>query len=182
MPFLSLIAADALWRTSGTLAELLGRARRAMRVDRIALGLGAASLAIALIGCIHVGGYGDSAYNELAGEFAGATELGMERQFWSNNVSGVLDWINRNAPAGARIYFHEVTYGSFVAYKDNGMLRPDIQWTQGDDQAQFVPYQYMQEFRQQEYDIWNSFGTNEPVDGLYLDESPNITIYRRPGS
>jgi hypothetical protein len=61
------------------------------------------------------------------------------------------------------------------------MLRADIQPVGGDDQALFVPYQYMQEFRQQEFDIWNAFGTKEPVDGLYLDESPNITVYRRPG-
>ena len=181
MPFLSLIAAEALWRSSRTLAEQLARVRRTVRVDQIAVGLGGASLLIALTGCIHTGGYGDSAYNELAGEFAGATQLGMERQFWSNNVSGVLDWLNHNAPPGARIYFHEVTYGSVVAYHDNHMLRADIQPVQGDDQAQFVPYQYMQEFRQQEFDIWNAFGTNEPVYGLYLDESPNVTVYRRPG-
>jgi hypothetical protein len=62
------------------------------------------------------------------------------------------------------------------------MLRADIQPVPGDDQAQLVPYQYMQEFRQQEFDIWNAFGTNEPVYGLYLDEAPNVTVYRRPGS
>jgi hypothetical protein len=182
MPFLSLIAADALWRVAESAAGPLGRLRKTVGVDGIALGLGGVSLFVALVGCIHTGGYGDSAYNELAGEFAGATELGMERQFWSNNVTGVLDWLNHNAPAGARVYFHEVTYGSVVAYHDNDMLRADIQPVQGDDQAQFVPYQYMQEFRQQEFDIWNSFGTNEPVDGLYLDESPNVTVYRRPGT
>src|SRR4029077_6609016 len=136
--------AEALWRSSRSLAtELakLGSLGRGPSMDRIALGLGGNALLIALIGCIHVGGYGDSAYNELAGEFAGSTQIGMERQFWSNNVTGVLDWLNRNAPQGARVYFHEVTYGSVVAYHDNGMLRPDIQPVQGDDQAQFVPYQ-----------------------------------------
>ena len=181
MPFLSLVAAEALWRCAASAGEWLSRVRRTVRTEWLAAGLGALSLLMALIGCIHVGGYGDSAYNELAGEFAGATQLGMQRQFWSNNVSGVLDWLNKNVPQGGRVYFHEVTYGSVIAYKDNGMLRPDIQPVPGDDQAQLVPYQYMQEFRQQEFDIWNAFGTNEPVDGLYLDESPNITVYRRPG-
>ncbi len=182
MPFLSLIAADALWRVSSSAGQQFARLGRTVSVERLASGLGGLSLLVGLIGCIHTGGYGDSAYNELAGEFAGASQLGMERQFWSNNVTGVLDWLNHNAPPGARVYFHEVTPGSVYAYRDNGMLRADIQPVGGDDQAQFVPYQYMQEFRQQEYDIWNAFGTNEPVDGLYLDESPNITVYRRPGS
>ena len=185
MPFLSLLAADALWRAAQTASELLRRAfgaRRALAPQVLAAAFGGATLAVALVGCVHIGGYGDSAYNELCGEGAGAAELGMQRQFWSNNVTGVLGWLNENAPAGARVYFHEVTVGSVQAYKQDGMLRRDLQPVGGASDAQLVPYQYMQEFRQQEFDVWNAFGTTEPVDGLYLDESPNVTVYRRPGS
>ncbi|MHB1844137.1 MAG: ArnT family glycosyltransferase [Deltaproteobacteria bacterium] len=179
LPYLCVFGAEALVAAAGTLAVWL---RRRALAPALLAGLALLCLAPALVGCIHIGGYGESFYNELAGGEAGATQLGMQRQYWSNNVSGVLPWLNANAPSRARVYFHEVTVGSYQAYRLNGMLRPDIQYVQGAAQAELVPYQYMQEFRDQEYQIWNAFGTNEPVDGLYLDESPNVTIYRRPGT
>jgi len=178
MPFLGILAAQSLQAIARTLAGLLKR----VAWERAFLaGLGGLTLVCALIGCIHIGGYGDSAYNELAGEGAGAAQLGMQRQFWSNNVSGVLDYLNRTVPRGERVQFHEVTSGSYQAYLANGMLRPDIGFTLSPNDAHFAAYQYMQEFRDQEFQIWNVFGTDEPVDGLYLDESPNVTVYRRPG-
>src|SRR5262249_36770824 len=60
MPFLCLIAADALWRTSALAVGQLARLGRKLALNRMALGLGGASLFFALVGCIHVGGYGDS--------------------------------------------------------------------------------------------------------------------------
>ena len=48
----------------------------------------------------HVHPYGTSAYGELAGGIPGAASLGLQRQYWSNNVTGVLPWINAHAHAG----------------------------------------------------------------------------------
>jgi hypothetical protein len=178
MPFLGILAAASLQSIAWTVARLLGR----IQWERYVLAaLGGLALLCALVGTVHIDGYGDSAYNELAGEGAGAAQLGMQRQFWSNNVSGVLDFLNRTVPRGDRVQFHEVTSGSYQAYLANGMLRPDIGFTLSPNDAHFAAYQYMQEFRDQEFEIWNAFGTDEPVDGLYLDESPNVTVYRRPG-
>ena len=179
LPYLSLFGAEALISAAATLAVWL---RRPALERPLLAGLSALCLAPALVGCVHIEGYGECFYNELAGGEAGAAQLGMQRQYWSNDVSGVLPWLNENAPPRARVYFHEVTVGSYQAYRLNGMLRPDIQYVQGPQQAGLVPYQYMQEFRDQEYQVWNAFGTNRPADGLYLDESPNITVYRRPGT
>jgi Dolichyl-phosphate-mannose-protein mannosyltransferase len=177
MPFLCLLAAEGLEACAGSLTRHL-TSREWRR--RVSVGLAGLVLLPGVLGCVHIHGFGTSYYNELAGGGAGGAELGMERQFWSNNVSGVLDWINRNAPPHAHVYFHEVTYGSYQAYIQNGMLRPDIQWAQGAQDAQIVPYQYMLEFRDQEFEVWNNFGTAEPVSGLYLDEAPNVTVYTRP--
>ncbi len=177
MPFLGILAAQSLEAIGLTVARLLKR----VAWERSLIGaMGGLALLCGLIGCIHIGGYGDSAYNELCGEGAGAAQIGMQRQFWSNNVTGVLGFLNRTVLRGYRVQFHEVTSGSYQAYLANGMLRPDIGFTLSPNDAQFAAYQYMQEFRDQEFQIWNSFGTDEPVDGLYLDESPNVTVYRRP--
>ena len=178
MPYLCVLGAEALFAVGATLAAWL---RRPERAGAIAIGVGAIALLPALIGCVHIEGYGESFYNELCGGEAGGAELGMQRQFWSNNVTGVLPWLDRNAPPNARIDFHEVTQGSFQAYRENGMLRQDLQYGQGPRGAELAAYQYMQEFRDQEFEIWNDFGTSEPVAGLYLEEAPNVTVYERRG-
>ncbi len=178
MPYLCVFGAEAL---AGVAAWLALRWKRAELEPRLLAGLSALVLLPALVGCVHIDGYGESFYNELAGGEAGAAALGMQRQFWSNNVSSVLDWLDREAPQGAVVDFHEVTQGSYAAYRENGMLRPDIRFSLDPRNSQLAAYQYMQEFRDQEFQIWNTFGTNEPVHAHYLDEAPDITVYRRPG-
>lgn len=137
-------------------------------------------LAPAALATAHVHPYGTAAYGELAGGLPGAATLGMQRQYWSNNVSGVLPWINTHAPPGARVWLHEVTELAFRAYQQNGMLRADLQPAQGPEDAQIAAYQYHQEFREQEMAIWQAFGTQKPVFGLYLNETPQIVVYQRP--
>jgi hypothetical protein len=133
----------------------------------------------AALATAHVHPYGTAAYGELAGGIPGAATLGMQRQFWSNNVSGVLPWINDHAPPGARIWLHEVTDLAFRDYQRNGMLRADLQPAGGPEDAQLAAYQYHQEFREQEMRIWQAFGTRKPSYGLYLDETPQIVVYQR---
>jgi len=132
-----------------------------------------------LIALVRVHPYGTSFYSELAGGIPGAATLGMQRQFWSNNVTGVLPWINAHAPPNARLWLHEVTGLAFQQYQLNGMLRADIRSASGPKDAQLAAYQYHQEFREQEFDIWQDFGTQTPATGLYLDETPQVIVYQR---
>ncbi|HYY52609.1 MAG TPA: hypothetical protein VE755_07045, partial [Myxococcales bacterium] len=129
----------------------------------------------------HVHPYGTSAYGELAGDIPGAASLGMQRQYWSNNVTAVLPWLNAHAPRGARVFFHEVNYQSYRAYQQAGMLRSDIQYAFGPADAQYAALQWHREFRDREPETWNAFGTRTPATGLYLDESPQVIVYARPG-
>ncbi len=174
MVFLSLFAARALVRASSALASLWPRAKSAALPVLASL-----ALAPGLVGVIHNHPYGPSFYNELAGGYPGGASLGMHRQYWSANVTGVLPWLNEHAPKNARIYFHEVTWDSFVAYKKAKMLREDIQMAGDIKGSQLAVYQYMPEFRGTEYDIWNEYGTRVPAHGLYLDETPQIVVYQR---
>jgi hypothetical protein len=129
----------------------------------------------------HVHPYGTSAYGELAGDIPGAASLGMQRQYWSNNVTGVLPWLNATCPPGARIYLHEVNAESIATYRRMGMLRADLRPVWSPRDADYVAYQWHREFRDREYETWNAFGTRTPATGLYVDETPQVIVYARPG-
>lgn len=146
--------------------------------------LAAAALATFLPGLwqiAHVHPYGTSAYGELAGDIPGAATLGMQRQYWSNNVSAVLPWLNAHCPPDARVYFHEVNVESYRAYIMMGMLRRDIRYAPGPAESDYAALQWHREFRDREPETWNAFGTHRPATGLYLDEVPQIVLYARPG-
>ncbi|HWE24974.1 MAG TPA: hypothetical protein VG496_13630 [Myxococcales bacterium] len=141
----------------------------------------AAALFPGLWQIVHVHPYGTSAYGELAGGIPGAACLGMQRQYWSNNVTAVLPWLNAHAPRGARVFFHEVNFQSYRAYQQAGMLRQDIDYASGPADAQYAALQWHREFRDREPETWNAFGTRIPATGLYLDETPQVVVYARPG-
>ena len=129
----------------------------------------------------HVHPYGTSAYGELAGGIPGAASLGMQRQYWSNNVTAVLPWLNAHCPPGARVYFHEVNVESYRAYQLAGMLRGDLRYAPSPTNSDYAVLQWHREFRDREPETWNAYGTRRPAFGLYLDETPQVIVYARPG-
>lgn len=150
------------------------------RSRAIALGA-AATLLPGLWQIAHTHPYGTSAYGELAGGIPGAATLGMQRQYWSNNVTAVLPWLNAHCPENARVYFHEVNVESHRTYVLSGMLRPDLRSAPSPESADYAVLQWHREFRDREPETWNAFGTHRPATGLYLDEVPQIVVYARPG-
>ncbi len=169
MPFLSVLAGRALELAADALPQRL----RLAGFSTVAW----LTLLASLLGLLHLGNFGTSYYNELAGGVRGAADLGMQRQYWSNNVTGVLDWINRNLPPGARLYLHEVNAESFRTYQRDGLLRPDIRLAWWTDEADFTAYQYHREFVDVEFRVWNQLGHQRPVHGLYIDEVPIVVVY-----
>ena len=67
-----------------------------------------------------------------------------------------------------------------VSEAREGKLRADLRIAHAPAEADIAAYQYHQEFREQEFAIWQAFGTTRPVAGLYLDETPQVVVYRRP--
>ena len=179
MCFLGLLAGWSVSRASSSLAALLPERRSWGKRWLSPTLLFVALLSSPLIALVRVHPYGTSFYSEPAGGIPGAATIGMQRQFWSNNVTGVLPWINAHAPVNARLWLHEVTGLAFQQYQLNGMLRTDIRSAGGPKDAQLAAYQYHQEFREQEFEIWQEFGTQTPATGLYLDETPQVIVYQR---
>jgi 4-amino-4-deoxy-L-arabinose transferase-like glycosyltransferase len=180
MPFLSILAAVCLERGARGLVEWLRPRLPRLRVEQVTVALAGVVFLPAFIATARVYEFGTSAYSELAGGLPGAASLGMQRQYWANNLSGVLDWVNQNSQRGERIFFHENHQGQIRDLQRNGLLRPDVTAVGGPEQADLVVYQYHQEFREAEFNTWQAFGTTRPVYGLYLDETPQIIVYRRP--
>ncbi len=177
MPFLALLAGREFDRAAASLSSALRLAPHNTRVMSVALG--AVVLLPALTLTVHVHPYGTSAYGELAGGIPGAASLGLQRQYWSNNVTGVLPWIDASARRGARVWLHEVNGLSFRDYQRNDMLRADVVPAGGPEDADLAAVQYHQEFREQEVLVWQAFGRWIPSTGLYLDETPQVVVYRR---
>lgn len=175
MPFLALLAGREFDRAARGLAAAMAP-RRSMAASAA---FASWVLLPALMLTVHVHPYGTSAYGELAGGIPGAASLGLQRQYWSNNVTGVLPWIDATAPGGARLWLHEVNGLSFRDYQRNAMLRADIVPAGGPEDADLAAVQYHQEFREQEVLVWQAFGTWVPSAGLYLDETPQVVVYRR---
>ncbi|HZH14068.1 MAG TPA: glycosyltransferase family 39 protein [Archangium sp.] len=180
MPFLGILAGVAVTRGCQALVERLRVHRPTLPFAGVAVPVFALLMAPALLGLARVFPYGTGFYSELAGGLPGAASLGMQRQFWSSHVTGVLPWINQHARPAARLYLHEVTGHSFLHYQQNGMLRQDLQMAWSPAEADIAAYQYHQEFREHEMNIWQAFGTTTPVTGLYVDETPHIIVYQRP--
>jgi len=179
MPFLLVLAAGSLERGAKGLSTWLLPRVKAATEPRVLAVLATLMAAPAFIATERVYEYGTSAYSDLAGGLPGAASLGMQRQYWANNLSGVLPWINQTAHAGERIYFHENHNGQIADLRRNGMLRLDLVPVGDPTQAEMVVYQYHQEFREFEFAAWQALGTTKPVYGLYLDETPQIIVYRR---
>ncbi len=176
MPFACILAGLALDRLVQALPE--------KKIERLHLTTGRAFTALAglvllpsLLGLVQVGNYGTTYYNELAGGVAGGADLGMQRQYWSNDISGALPWINENLPHGARLYLHEVNGECFRSYKRDGYLRGDLRMAWTPESSDFTAYLYHREFVDTEYRIWNLTGNKKIAHGLYLDEVPLVLVY-----
>ena len=179
MPFLAIFAAGSLARGAEAIREWLATKKRVISEPVAFAVLAGLCVVPAFIASVRIYPYGTSAYSELAGGLPGAASLGMQRQFWANNVSGIFEWLNANAKPGERVWFHENHNGQTRDLQRNGMVRNDIVFVNGPQEADIVAYQYMQEFREQEFETWQAFGSARPVTGLYLDETPQIVVYRR---
>jgi hypothetical protein len=184
MPFLALLAARALVAAGRTLSS--------SRPGVVTAGLAAVALVPACWSVAHFHPYGTAAYGELVGGAPGAASLGMQRQFWGDNVVGALGEINRHAAPGARIWWQETAALAVRAWQRDRIVRPDLRWADGPDGADISIWHYHQEFKDKEYLTWTAFGPPlgaatptrhpRPVAGVYLDEVPLVQIYARPGA
>jgi hypothetical protein len=69
--------------------------------------------------------------------------------------------------------------GCYQAYQQEGLLRPDIRYAPGLEDADWALVFKQRTFDDDEYRIWQEWGTAKPVRGVYVDEVPMVLLYRR---
>ena len=174
MPFLALLAARAVVSAG----QILWPRRPGLVIGVLA----ALAFAPAAWQVAHTHPFGTAAWNELAGGPSGAASLGMQRQFWGDNMVGVLPALNDHAAPGARVWFQEATWLAVREYQRDERLRADLAWANGPEDADISVWHYHREFLDKEFRTWTEFGTTRPVAGAYLDEVPLVQVYARPGA
>lgn len=176
-PFVALLAGVAASRLLARLG-LVAR-RRALA----AVGL---ALVVALPGALNIyqtHPFGLSQYNAIAGGVAGGADLGLNRQFWGYAPRQLLPWLNSELRGNTSVYFHDVNYASYAAYRRAGLLRNDIRYSGMElpaiqaSRAAMVVHEL--HFNKYDYWIWRSYGHPSPTKVLTLDGVPLVSVYQR---
>ena len=162
-------------RRSSPLAGRLGRAPVA-----VAALVGACVLAAPLAETAHAHPWGLSAYTPLVGGAPGAATLGLNRTFWGYATGSVADWLDREAPRGASVYYHDTAASSWDMLQRDGRLRRDLRGAWSIAGADYGLYHHEKHMLGQEYQSWVAFGTLRPAHIAGLDGVPVIMVYEDP--
>jgi 4-amino-4-deoxy-L-arabinose transferase-like glycosyltransferase len=173
MPPLAILAAAELARLVRAVVAR-GRARTVAFA-----GVAVAAALTGALGIALVHPYGIGFYNELLGSVRGGAEHGMMRNFWGYASRGHLGYLNEHAQPGARVFFQRTNVGCYLAYQEEGLLRRDLRYAPSLDEADWALVFKQRTFDDDEYRIWQEWGTARPVRGVYVDEVPMVLLYRR---
>jgi hypothetical protein len=177
MPFLAILAGAELDRLVVWACDRVRAARGQLGAFAV---VAVAALVPGALGIHLVHPYGIGFYNELVGSVRGAAELGMFRNFWGYTSRGQLERLNALVEPGGAVFFQRMTPECHDAYRREGLLRPDIGYAWRIEDASWATIHVQRTFDDDEYRIWNEWGTRAPVAGVYVDEVPMNLLYRRP--
>ncbi len=171
-----------LQSTSQVAGSWLRRWTSRAAITVLAWCIAAVALAPAARATADIHPHGTAYYNELLGGVPGATEYGMQRQFWGGATRDGLEEVNRRAPARSSIYFHKSAWGAFVMYQREGWFRRDLHY--GGDPAGTALGFYHHQWDHDDYelDLMADYGTRAPVWQRDHQGVPLLSVYERPGT
>ena len=184
-PFICLFAGVGVSVTLRRLAELVrGAPLRDAAKRWLAPGVqgaGAACIVCApIVMTLHSHPWGLSAYVPLVGGAPGAATLGLNRTFWGYTTGSAADFINREAPKGARIFIHDTAGQSWQMMVSDGRLRRDLRIAWRPSDSDIAIYHHEPHMLKVEYQVWVAYGTTQPAWVGAHDGVPVIWIYQRP--
>lgn len=137
---------------------------------------------------LHVHPEGTASYNTLIGGLPGAADASMQRQFWGGQTRQGLEFLNKNVPRGAKVYFHKSPRGCWDLYRKEGLLRADIQHVadlhnfntieKDLSKTAYAVYHHQKSHDDYELAIWRAYETEAPVWQYAVDGVPLLSIYR----
>jgi 4-amino-4-deoxy-L-arabinose transferase-like glycosyltransferase len=189
-PFLAIFAGvGAAWglrRLAAAIPERLSRVRlgrRTVPLRPLAVGvLCLLCLSPAAQGTAQSHPFGLSHYNLLAGGVPGSADLGMCRQFWGFTTGSLLPWLDANVSRNGTVFFHDTTRQSFAMFQADGLLRPDIRWSDVLEGTNVALFHHELHAAVVEHAIWQAYGTAAPTYALTHEGVAIISVYVRPGT
>lgn len=125
--------------------------------------------------------WGLTAYTPLVGGAPGAATLGLNRSFWGYTTGSVVEYLNRSAARGDRVFIHDTAMDSFRMLQKDGRLTGNVKpwWTVSG--SKFALYHHEQHMSRVEHMIWVDYGTVSPTYIATFDGVPMVWVYRRGG-
>lgn len=121
--------------------------------------------------------FGISYYNEVIGGVTGAADERTMRQFWGYAARQSLGWVNEHAVKGAKVGWHDSTWGSYDMYKQEGLLRRDVGATWDYANADYLLFDVQKALVFAQEDAWSRYGTQAPSATMGIHGVPLITVY-----
>jgi hypothetical protein len=168
LPFLCVLGA---WALNEAAARATG-ARATFLV--VTVGLACCLSGVLVSARAHPAGL--ASYADLIGFARGAANFGQQRTFWGYEVRGALPEINARTPSGGRLHPGDVNADSHARYQKDGLLRSDIAYSPTVRGAATAHVEPQGEFKQQQIDVWNEWGTRAPAIVVEIDGVPLSTV------
>lgn len=125
--------------------------------------------------------HGSAYWNELVGGVPGAADADLMRQFWGGSTRDGLDEVNRRAPQGALVYFHDAAWGAFQMYQREGWLRRDLRYTADAlDASQLGIIHHAKDLDDYELDMMRNYHSRLPILQSSIEGVPIVSVYQRP--
>lgn len=121
--------------------------------------------------------FGISYYNEVIGGVTGAADERTMRQFWGYASRQSLPWVNEHAVKGAKVAWHDTTWGAYDMYKQEGWLRRDVGATWDYANADYLLFDVQKALVFAQEDAWSRYGTQAPSSTMGIHGVPLITVY-----
>ncbi len=189
-PFLALFAGLAACKLcSAAVAAVSEKAKHSSgilsRMPRLDWAVGASIFLLLAPGAVqtaHAHPFGLSHYTPVAGGIAGAADLGMNRQFWGFTHGAMLDWFKEHLPDGGTVWTSDATHKSWSMLHRDGLLPENIRATGNMASADVAIVHFEHHFVEEDYQIWEAFGTVQPAYVLTYDGVPIVNAYTNPKS
>ena len=180
MPFLWLLAGYGLARA---LRPWLAPVRRlSLRVATAAVLLGAL-LAGPAIESVRATAFGTGYYDGLAaGGIQGAADRQMMRLYWGHTTRQALDWLNRRAPQGAKVFFQNTTHTAYRMYQRDGLLREDVRLVHHVGASDIALIEPQKAFAELDIEVRQALGVAGPSYVVRFDGVPMLRVYVRPST
>jgi 4-amino-4-deoxy-L-arabinose transferase-like glycosyltransferase len=170
MPALCVVAARALFDAVEVLPKMKRIAAPAL------IGLAALPGFLGIVAS-HPNGIGY--YNELAGGFRGAAEIGMQRSFWGGVSKPLLEDVAQ-LPPGTRVFWDHTNWDVYSMYQREKLIPPGIGFANKPEEADAATlFEDREGHPISEEAAWARVGL-KPKSGVYVDEVPLVQFYDRP--